>query len=189
MGWKFVLEVIAKLDLRVIEVPIIFKDRKAGKSKLGLRAQVDYLRHLWRLYCRRYRIIPEFLKFCLVGLSGFFVDTAVLISLVDLLCLDPRLAAVFAFLVAVSWNYALDRLWAFDLGRRTKISHSYMTFVAIYIFGLGIRIGVMHLFIEYAGMEKGHWYVLASFFGIVAATLSNFLGSKYIAFSKLFSQS
>jgi dolichol-phosphate mannosyltransferase len=185
-GWKIVLEVTVKTNPRILEVPIIFKDRKEGESKLGIKAQMDYFHHLWRLYEYKHPTLFEFIKFCLVGFSGLFVDTAVLVALVGLLALDPRFAAVFAFFVAVSWNYVFDRIWAFKAGRSIKISYSYISFIVICLFGLGIRIGVMHLFIEYAGLGKSPWYILSSILGVVAATVFNFFGTKYIAFSRIF---
>ena len=44
------LELMVRGRLRVREVPIAFVDRHRGKSKLRWRQQVDYLRHLGRLY-------------------------------------------------------------------------------------------------------------------------------------------
>jgi dolichol-phosphate mannosyltransferase len=184
LGWKIVLEVVVKTRSRVMEIPIVFADREEGKSKLGLRAQVDYLRHLGRLYAYQYPLFIEFSKFCLVGLTGLVVDTAVLVSLVDHASLDPRFAAVFAFTAAVSWNYLFNRIWAFRSGRLTPISSSYVFFVAICLGGLGVRIGVMHLLIAYAGMGVKPWYILASFIGIAAATVFNFMGSKYVVFRR-----
>ncbi len=55
LGWKIVLEVVVKAEARVLEVPIVFRDRVRGQSKFGLRAQADYLRQLGRLYAYRYR--------------------------------------------------------------------------------------------------------------------------------------
>jgi dolichol-phosphate mannosyltransferase len=189
LGWKIVLEVIVKTNPRIVEVPIVFTDRREGQSKLDVKAQIDYFHHLWRLYCHKYPPQFEFIKFCLVGLSGFFVDTAVLVCLVHFYLFDPRLAAIFAFIIAVCWNYAFDRIWTFESGKTTRVSFSYLSFVTICLAGLGIRIGVMHLLIEYAGMGRSPWYVLASVAGIAAATLFNFLGSKYIAFSARFPRS
>ena len=184
LGWKIVLEVVVKTGAKVMEIPIVFADRLEGRSKLGLKAQIDYLRHLGRLYAHRYPLFLEFLKFCLVGLTGLVVDTAVLVSLVDHASLDPRLAAVFSFAAAVSWNYLFNRTWAFRSGRSAPIPRSYAFFFTICLGGLGIRIGVMHLLITYAGMGVAPWYILASLIGIGAATVFNFLGSKYVAFGK-----
>ena len=41
LGWKIVLEVIVKTDPRIVEIPIIFTDRKQGESKLDYKAQID----------------------------------------------------------------------------------------------------------------------------------------------------
>jgi dolichol-phosphate mannosyltransferase len=186
LGWKIVLEVIVKSQPRIKEIPIMFSERKMGKSKLGIKAQLDYLHHLWRLYSFKYPGITQFIKFCLVGTSGIFIDTAVLICLVELAFFDPRLAAIFAFTAAVSWNYFLNRIWTFNYAAGTKISHTYIAFVIICMIGLGIRIGVMHLLIEYVGMDERPWYILASLLGIAAAMIFNFLGSKHLVFSRWF---
>jgi len=54
LGYKIALELIVKADLRrVVEIPITFSDRLHGKSKLTVGQQLQYLRHLLRLY--RYR--------------------------------------------------------------------------------------------------------------------------------------
>lgn len=132
----------------------------------------------------RYRTVAEFVKFCLVGLSGVLLDTAVLVGVVELAGIDPRAAATLAFLAAVTWNYALNRMWTFRLAPERAIARSYASFVAVCLAGLGVRLGVMHLLIEYAGMGVRPWYVGASIIGIVAGTLANFLGSKYVAFAE-----
>jgi dolichol-phosphate mannosyltransferase len=182
VGWKIVLETAVKLNPRIVEIPIVFADRYRGQSKLSLSVQYEYLRHLWRLYRYKYRTATQFVQFSAVGLSGIVVDTAVLMVCVELLKLDPRLAAVFAFLVAATWNYNLNRPWTFDGFRKT--AYSYVTFVVVACIGLGIRIGSMHILIEYSGMGTGRLYIPASIIGIFLAFLSNFAGSKYISFSK-----
>jgi len=56
LSWKIVLEVVTKNPGAVVkEVPIMFKDRLHGESKMGVRAQIDYLAHLMVLYCRKFR--------------------------------------------------------------------------------------------------------------------------------------
>jgi dolichol-phosphate mannosyltransferase len=184
LGWKIVLEVVVKAKGRVQEIPIVFADRQEGQSKLGFKAQVDYLVHLWHLYCHKFPAVKQFIKFCLVGVSGLFVDTAILVGLVDRLFLDPRLAAVFAFFAAVSWNYLFNRIWSFRSTPSTSVLSSYLSFVFVCLAGLGIRVGVMHVLIEYAGMGQSPWYVLASLAGIGVATVFNFFGSKFVVFSR-----
>ena len=50
IGFKIGLELMVRGRLRVRETPIAFADRRRGKSKLRWRQQLDYLRHLGRLY-------------------------------------------------------------------------------------------------------------------------------------------
>lgn len=51
VGYKIGLELIVKCGCRQItEVPILFARRFRGKSKLSIKEQVNYLRHLGRLY-------------------------------------------------------------------------------------------------------------------------------------------
>ena len=56
VGYKIGLELLVKCrPRRVVEVPIHFRERIHGVSKLSLREQVNYLRHLARLYAHQVR--------------------------------------------------------------------------------------------------------------------------------------
>ncbi|MFO0860096.1 MAG: polyprenol monophosphomannose synthase [Phycisphaerales bacterium] len=56
IGYKIALEMLVKGPFRAPdEVPIHFADRKRGESKLSLKEQVRYIRHLARLY--RYKFL------------------------------------------------------------------------------------------------------------------------------------
>jgi len=183
VGWKIVLEVIVKTGAKVQDIPIIFADRQNGESKLDTLVQLEYLKHLWKLYSFKYPSIIQFLKFCIVGFLGLIVDTSILVGLVEAIGLDPRAAAVFAFIAAVSLNYVLNRFWTFETASPTSAFSSYTLFVAVCLTGLLIRIGVMHVMIEFFNMGAGYRYVLASIVGIFGATVFNFFGTKYLAFS------
>jgi dolichol-phosphate mannosyltransferase len=56
VGFKIGLELIVKCGCKHIkEIPISFRDRAHGSSKLSFREQMNYLRHLLRLYLYRWR--------------------------------------------------------------------------------------------------------------------------------------
>lgn len=183
VGWKIVLEAIVKSKARLQEVPIIFSDRQKGESKLNTRVQAQYIAHLWTLYCFKYPLLFQFTKFCTVGFLGLLVDTAVLMTLVETMHFDPRVAAVFAFVVAVSFNYSLNRLWTFNSVTVSHLALSYGWFLTVCIAGLFVRIGIMHLVITLCNMGLGYRYVVASIIGILVATIFNFVGAKFIVFS------
>lgn len=51
IGYKIALELMVRHGWRrVVEVPISFRDRHAGRTKLNLSEQLRYVRHLGRLY-------------------------------------------------------------------------------------------------------------------------------------------
>lgn len=51
IGYKIALELIVRHGWKnVVEIPITFSDRAAGKTKLSVAEQLRYLRHLARLY-------------------------------------------------------------------------------------------------------------------------------------------
>ncbi|MDD5112007.1 MAG: polyprenol monophosphomannose synthase [Candidatus Altiarchaeota archaeon] len=54
IGYKILLEILAKGRYkRVIETPYVFHNRRVGTSKLNTRIQLQYLKHLTRLYSHR----------------------------------------------------------------------------------------------------------------------------------------
>ncbi len=56
VGYKIALELIVRHNWQnVLEVPITFRDRAAGETKLSVAEQLRYLRHLGRLYAFRWR--------------------------------------------------------------------------------------------------------------------------------------
>ncbi|MDQ7815025.1 MAG: polyprenol monophosphomannose synthase [Patescibacteria group bacterium] len=51
LGYKILLEILVKAKVTsVAEVPYVFRNREVGKSKMGSRETVNYLRHLAKLY-------------------------------------------------------------------------------------------------------------------------------------------
>ena len=130
----------------------------------------------------RWPRFAELVLFCGVGASGVVVDYAVFVPLIHFAAMDPRLAAVCSFLVAVSWNYALNRRYTFQDASQTAMPRSYALFVAVCAVGIAARVGVMHLLMRYAGWDRPPAVYLTNFVGIVAATAINFLGAKLLAF-------
>ncbi|KAJ8604024.1 hypothetical protein CTAYLR_003385 [Chrysophaeum taylorii] len=55
-GFKIALEIMVRCRCKsVVDVPITFRDRAAGESKLTMRQNIDYVRQLIDLYCFLYK--------------------------------------------------------------------------------------------------------------------------------------
>lgn len=51
LGYKIGLEIIVKGNYKnIVEIPFTFKDRMSGESKLDLKEELNYIRHLSKLY-------------------------------------------------------------------------------------------------------------------------------------------
>ena len=83
-------------------MPIHFANRKFGQSKLSLKEQLNYLKHLKRLADYKYGWFSRLFQFCLVGGRGPWWTWAATRLLLDLAVPHP-LAAVAAVFGAGSF--------------------------------------------------------------------------------------
>jgi dolichol-phosphate mannosyltransferase len=84
IGYKIGLELIVKMGVdptRVAEVPITFRNRIHGQSKLTMKEQFRYLEHLSRLYDYRFPKAAPRLKFCVAAAVGVVACYAALVPM------------------------------------------------------------------------------------------------------------
>ncbi len=141
------------------------------------------MKAVWDRVVSRYPSLRQFAQFCLVGGSGLVVDTIVYVALTELRGTDPRLATIPAFLVAVTWNFMLNRLWTFRQKSTGHLLPAYLRFVGVCGGGWLVRFLIISMLLQIPLMARGRMHYLANFAGILVATLFNFLGSKYFAFA------
>ena len=180
IGYKIGLELMVKCGCRQVhEVPIHFNNRLHGKSKLSLREQLNYVRHLGRLAEYKLRHLPKLLKLGFVGASGSVVD--LIAFAVVLLLLPVPAARAVAIWVAMTWNLYWNRRWTFFESRQHSVLRQYILFCGACLIGAVVSwatsIGLWHLvpfFTKYP--------VVAAIIGIVVGTLFNFVASSRLVF-------
>lgn len=116
-------------------------------------------------------------KFCAVGAIGYGVNLAVYAALLHG-GLHYLPAAVCSFLVAVTNNYLLNRLWTFR-GERGHIAYQGLRFLVVSAISLGANLGILHALIQ-AGAGKLTGQAIA----IVLVTPLNFIGNKLWSFRR-----
>jgi len=178
VGYKILLEILVKGNHHgVIEVPYVFQGRERGASTFNTAEQVNYLKHLYRL-ARHEKETERFIKYCMVGLSGVLVNMGLLALLTEGLGLFYAVSAIVAIEASILNNFTWNELWTFR-DRRISVPVSIMAralkFNLISLIGLGINIGILLLLTEVAGM----YYIISELFGIIAATLFNFMLNKW----------
>lgn len=105
IGWKILMEVLVKGSYNTVhEIPYSFVARDAGESKMSLKEQWNYLRHIFSLVSSS----PEdrrFYSFCLVGSLGVLVNIAALGILLGFFQTSGLAASVSASLIAMVHNF------------------------------------------------------------------------------------
>ena len=120
-GYSFQSLLVCELirnGAKPIEVPIIFKDRVKGKSKLTLRDQIEFLVSITKI---TYRYSEDFIRYCLVGLVGMLVNIGAYLLLNRYLLIPLQAASLIAIEASIVSNFLLNNYWTFKT-RPKKLS-------------------------------------------------------------------
>ena len=117
-------------------------------------------------------------KFCTVGGSGYVVNLAVFSALVKLAGVDYRLAAICSFVVAVTNNYAWNRIWTFR-DSRGRVAIQGARFFTVAVVALVANLIVLEVLVRLGVGE-----VPAQAIAIVLVTPINFVGNKLWSFGR-----
>ena len=173
IGYKIALELMVRGRLRVKELPIDFRDRSLGSSKMNWRQQLNFLRHLCRLYRFKFGGTARVLCFGLVGAGGLVIDVAGYFCL-QWMGLEHRLARFLSFWPAVTWNWRLNRSLTFGERPPQPRVRQWGKFVAGSLAGLSVNVGGYTLLTSYVE-AFAHRRLLALLLGVLLGTLVNFL--------------
>ncbi|MCL2558485.1 MAG: glycosyltransferase family 2 protein [Treponema sp.] len=170
-----------KAGCSVKEIPIIFRDRTLGASKMSKKILFEALLKVWDVRLSAAGATGEFLKFAIVGALGAATNLLLFFALVDLLGLAAIPVSVGCFWVAGTQNYALNGKWTFA-GASAKLSvKKWLAFLAASLVGLGANLAVMQAMISLLNLP---FKFIAQACGIVAGMALNFVFSKFLVFRK-----
>lgn len=114
-------------------------------------------------------------KFCAVGAVGYVVNLIVYTALLHG-GLHYLLAATCSFLVAVTSNYLLNRVWTFR-DRRAGVAAQGLRFLVVSLGSLGANLLVLHVLIT-----LGAGKLVGQAIAIVLVTPLNFIGNRLWSF-------
>jgi dolichol-phosphate mannosyltransferase len=178
-GYAFIVALLYEAVIRsarIREVPVSFIDRTEGESKLGLKDIVEFIVNAWWI---RVRSARTFIKFLLVGAVGVIVNLGCFTILLKM-GVNKYLASPIAIQISIVSNFLLNNYWTFrwrntadsirirgvkyNLVSLASLAFSYMAFIL-----LSVAFPHVHpAFIQ--------------FFGIIPATIINYLGNSYWTF-------
>ena len=123
-GYSFQSSLVYELikhGAKPIEVPIIFKDRVKGKSKLALADQIEFLINIGKITFHK---SEDFIKFCCVGFVGVIVNICTYLLLERQFQVPSQIAINIAIEVSIVSNFFFNNYWTFK--KRAKKLPAYI---------------------------------------------------------------
>lgn len=120
----------------------------------------------------------KFVKFCLVGFSGLFVDFGITFFLKEICKVQKYVSNAIGFTIAATTNYFLNRIWTFN-SHNPQIAVEFSRFFIIALIGLGINSAIIWMM---NGKFKVNFY-LSKLVATLIVTLWNFLINAYFTFA------
>ena len=180
-GFKILLEIIIKGRYNKIkEIPIKFINRVEGKSKAGIKEIISYFQNLIGYLPYKKNIIKEFFKFAIVGGIGTIINISILYLLTEKVGIYYMFSAIISFIIAMTSNFILNKVWTFKENIKLKAGKKYLQFGLVSIIALFVNLIFLYLFTEILGI----YYIFSQILAIGIALIINFLGNKLWTFSK-----
>ena len=88
-------------------------------------------------------LLERFVKFCVVGGSGVFVDFGITYVAKEWLRLNKYVANSLGFACAATSNYILNRIWTFS-STDPHITQQYLRFIGFSLIGLAINNSIVY---------------------------------------------
>jgi dolichol-phosphate mannosyltransferase len=129
---------LSKTGAKFCEIPAIYGERRAGKTKVGVNIQFikDVIETVLNATKIRIERSAQFIRFAIVGFIGFIVN-ALGLELFYRLGLPPGPAAALGAEMAIISNFTLNNYWTFAKKRITKPGRAIYKFFQFNLTSLG----------------------------------------------------
>ncbi len=194
IGYKILLEILVKTkDVKTLEIPYTFTDRKIGTSKLDRKIIFDYLKSVWKLYRYGKKVktndiqstsfISKAARFYTVGATGLIVNLFTSFSLVsifpDIWYMHANLTGI---LFSISSNFILNKFWTFedkDFSKKKALSQ-FFKFSSFSTIGALIQLGLVFYLTDAQNMP----YHISLILAVSVAAFGNFILNKKFTFNE-----
>jgi dolichol-phosphate mannosyltransferase len=164
------------------EVPILFSDRKLGKSKMSQGIFFEALINIWKIRnnIKFNHLLDEIVKFAVTGGLGTITNLVLFFLLVDKIHLSEIPVSIGCFLIAATQNYIINHRWSFRQQSLISLKRWFL-FILGSISGLFVNIFIMKMILLHYSVP---YKFIAQAFGIAAGMVINFIVSKFIIFKE-----
>ena len=181
-GYSFQSSLVYELirhGAKPIEIPIIFKDRVKGQSKLTLADQIEFLINIGKITFHK---SEDFIKFCCVGLVGAIVNIGSYLLLERRFQIPSQVAINIAIEISIVSNFFFNNYWTFK--KRTKKLPTFIRLVIFNIVSLVTTVIFYNLLFFFLFTKLGINDVVSILVSITAGTISNFTINSILTWRK-----
>ncbi|MDR3618563.1 MAG: GtrA family protein [Paludisphaera borealis] len=192
-GSRILLDVLTWCSGRLLDVPV--NTGRDDQRKL-VPVRFDDVKQIKRVLDHRFGTISRLVQFCLVGASGMFVDLSLYAFLQWLFkrigfespegagsgfAWSLAVAGSLSILVALTWNFALNRRLTFSDSRAGSIPRQYLTYALGNALGIAVSLS-LRLYLPGRFAFFSDHRLAAAVVGIIAATAISFSMSRWVVF-------
>ncbi|WP_231880230.1 glycosyltransferase [Microbacterium sp. H83] len=173
-GFKILLEILARTDLRIAEIPMEFAERRHGTSKASMRQGATFVAHLARLRFGKMSL------FALIGVIGAAANLGIMWMLTAF-GVPYIWAAIIGAEVTIIGNFLLQERFVFA-DMRTDARALRVRFASSFAFNnveAALRIPVMALMVETWHISS----VLATGLSLIVAFFARFLFHSLVVYA------
>lgn len=194
LGYKILLEMLVKTkNVKIMEIPYTFTDRKIGQSKLDSQIILDYIKSIWKLYRfgknvktnnKKYtNFVSKAARFYTIGATGLLVN---LLSSFFIVTGIPDVwyihANLFGIASSISSNFILNKFWTFedkDFSKKKTVVQ-FSKFATFSTLGAVIQLGMVFYLTETQNMP----YYLSLILAVMTGAFGNFILNKKYTFKE-----
>jgi len=173
-GFKILLEILARNDLRIAEIPMEFGERRHGTSKATLRQGATFAAHLARLRFGKMSL------FAMIGVIGAIANLGIM-WLLTTLGMDYVWAAIIGAAATIVGNFALQERFVFgDMRTNARgLGIRFLTSVTFNGVEAALRIPLMALMVETWHISS----IFATALSLVVAFFARFLFHSLVVYA------
>lgn len=179
-GYAFQVEMINLAQeggFRIAEIPIIFKDRIEGQSKISGEL-VRSIKTVFYLASRK-KSYRQVVKFGLVGALNTGVDLGFYLIFNRLLHIYYLTSKVLSFAIAASNSYILNKTWTFR-NKDKNYAKQFLQFLVVSSVGLALNATMMYLLVSIVHLSD----MISFFLAVLTVMTWNFFANKYWTFKE-----
>lgn len=168
-GFKILMEILVRHpNLSKAEIPFIFGERLAGKSKASATEVFRYLNLLWTLRFNEASL--RFIIFALVGASGILVNSLAVALFTERMGIYYLVSVALGTIVSSTWNFYLSEALVFGSRSQPGQLRRFGLFFLMNAAALALRSPMIYALTAGLGM----YYLLSNFLTLVLLTVIRF---------------